>query len=83
MAALMSGSWDLSKSNIEAYLKADQPYDCAGAFKIESQGLRLMESVESKDPSALVGLPLIALCSALEYLGYFGHDFWGQFNVFN
>ncbi|WP_154224583.1 Maf family protein [Marinicella rhabdoformis] len=59
-----------SQAVIEHYLHLDQPYDCAGSFKIESQGLRLMHSVESTDPSALVGLPLIALCSALTTLGY-------------
>ncbi len=60
----------LTAQQIESYLKSDQPYDCAGAFKIESQGLRLMQSVQSNDPSALVGLPLIALCDALDSLGF-------------
>lgn len=60
----------LTPEQIERYLLIDQPYDCAGAFKIESQGLRLMQSVQSKDPSALVGLPLIALCDALESMDF-------------
>ena len=46
------------------YLEADAPYDCAGSAKIESLGIALVESVESTDPSALIGLPLIALARA-------------------
>ena len=60
----------LTADTIASYLLNDQPYDCAGSFKVESQGLRLMRSVESNDPSALVGLPLIALCRALDKLFY-------------
>lgn len=50
---------------IEAYLEADRPYDCAGAAKIESLGIALVERVDSADPTALVGLPLIALVELL------------------
>ena len=50
-------------------MAADQPLDCAGGFKVESQGLTLFEAVHSTDPSALLGLPLIALCSALRQTG--------------
>ncbi len=50
---------------IDAYLDADRPYDCAGAAKIESLGIALVERVESPDPTALVGLPLIALVDLL------------------
>lgn len=46
---------------IEAYLKQDQPYDCAGSYKIERAGLMLIESVNSADHSAIQGLPLISL----------------------
>jgi len=54
---------------IEAYLAADAPYDCAGAAKIESLGIALVEQVESADPTALVGLPLIALTDLLAEFG--------------
>ena len=54
---------------IEAYLAADAPYDCAGAAKIESLGIALVERVESADPTALIGLPLIALVDLLAEFG--------------
>lgn len=54
---------------IEAYLRADQPYDCAGAAKIESLGIALVRRVDSDDPTALVGLPLIALVDLLAEFG--------------
>ena len=58
----------LSSAEIEAYLKADTPYDCAGSFKAESLGVSLFESVKSDDPSALIGLPLIKLSQMLRDL---------------
>ena len=58
----------LSNAEIEAYLKADTPYDCAGSFKAESLGISLFESVRSDDPSALIGLPLIKLSQLLRDL---------------
>ena len=54
----------------EAYLKHDEPYDCAGSFKLEGAGFVLFESVRTNDPTALIGLPLIALSAALRELGY-------------
>jgi septum formation protein len=60
---------DLSAEALEAYLRIDLPYDCAGSAKIESLGICLVQSVHSDDPSALVGLPLIALTSMLAQLG--------------
>ncbi len=60
---------NLPKEKLEAYLRADQPYDCAGAAKIESLGIVLIESAESSDPTALVGLPLIRLTSMLSAAG--------------
>ncbi|ETN92283.1 Maf-like protein YceF [Gammaproteobacteria bacterium MOLA455] len=60
---------DLSSTEIEAYLIADTPYDCAGSFKAESLGVSLFESVTSVDPSALIGLPLIKLSQLLRDLG--------------
>jgi septum formation protein len=55
----------LSRDTIEAYLNSDKPYDCAGSAKIESLGIALVERVSSDDPSALIGLPLIALIGLL------------------
>lgn len=60
---------NLSTSQLEAYLRADQPYDCAGAAKIESLGIALIQSVKSDDPTALIGLPLIRLTSMLASAG--------------
>ena len=56
---------NLPLDRLEAYLRAEQPYDCAGAAKIESLGITLVESVTSDDPTALIGLPLIRLTSML------------------
>ncbi len=56
----------LSQAIIEAYLKTEQPYNCAGAFKSEGLGTMLLESIQSQDPTALIGLPLIRLCQFLE-----------------
>jgi septum formation protein len=58
-----------SDAAIEAYLGADAPYDCAGAAKIESLGIALVERVASADPTALVGLPLVALVDLLAEAG--------------
>jgi MAF protein len=55
----------LSTTEIDAYLHRERPYDCAGAFKSEALGIALMRSLESKDPTALIGLPLIRLCEML------------------
>lgn len=54
----------------EAYLKHDEPYDCAGSFKIEGAGFVLFESVTSDDPTALIGLPMIWVAGRLLQLGY-------------
>lgn len=59
----------LSDAAIEAYLLADRPYDCAGSAKVESLGIALLEAVESDDPTALVGLPLIRSCALLRRAG--------------
>ena len=59
----------LPVEQLDAYLLADTPYDCAGAAKIESLGITLLESVRSDDPTALVGLPLIRLTSMLAACG--------------
>ena len=59
----------LPRAALEAYLNAEQPYDCAGAAKIEALGIVLVESVASDDPTALIGLPLIRLTSMLAQCG--------------
>ncbi len=59
----------LERAQIERYLLADRPYDCAGSAKIEALGIALVEKVESEDPSALIGLPLIALVTLLRNIG--------------
>lgn len=55
----------LTDAQIEAYLKKEQPYDCAGSAKSESLGIALMECMDSPDPTALIGLPLMALTEML------------------
>ena len=60
---------DLSDEEIEAYLRAEQPYDCAGSAKSEGLGIALLESIDSDDPTALVGLPLIRTCRMLRAAG--------------
>jgi septum formation protein len=59
----------LAEADIEAYLRAEQPYDCAGSAKSEGLGIALLESIESDDPTALVGLPLIRTCRMLRAAG--------------
>ena len=59
----------LPPAQLDAYLRAERPYDCAGAAKIESLGITLVESVRSDDPTALIGLPLIRLTSMLAACG--------------
>jgi septum formation protein len=54
----------------DAYLRHDEPYDCAGSFKIEGAGFVLFESVSTDDPTALIGLPMIWLAGTLQKLGY-------------
>lgn len=60
---------ELSDAAIEAYLKADRPYDCAGSAKVESLGIALLDAVVSDDPTALIGLPLIRTCALLRRAG--------------
>ena len=54
----------------ESYLRHDEPYDCAGSFKIEGAGFVLFESVRTDDPTALIGLPMIWVSDVLLELGY-------------
>ena len=59
----------LRDAEIEHYLRAEQPYDCAGSAKSEGLGIALLDSIESTDPTALVGLPLIQTCRLLREAG--------------
>jgi septum formation protein len=59
----------LDDDEIENYLRAEEPYDCAGSARSEGLGIALLESIESDDPSALVGLPLIRTCRMLRAAG--------------
>jgi len=59
----------LDDPRIEAYLRKEQPYDCAGSAKSEGLGIALIARMETEDPTALVGLPLIALSEMLERAG--------------
>jgi len=65
---------NLADEELDAYLRIEQPYDCAGSAKNEGLGIALIESIESSDPTALTGLPLIALCTMLRRAGisFFG-----------
>ena len=59
----------LDEQRIQAYLKKEQPYDCAGAAKSEGLGIALIARIETDDPTSLIGLPLIALGEMLERAG--------------
>lgn len=59
----------LSEHEIENYLRTEEPYDCAGSAKSEGLGIALLESINSDDPTALVGLPLIRTCSMIRAAG--------------
>lgn len=60
---------DLSDNEIERYLRAEQPYDCAGSAKSEGLGIALLDAIHSDDPTALIGLPLIRTCRMLRAAG--------------
>lgn len=60
---------ELSDAEIEAYLQAETPYDCAGSAKSEGLGIALLESIDNDDPTALVGLPLIRTCRMIQAAG--------------
>lgn len=69
LAAVKVTFLDLSDDEIENYLLAEQPYDCAGSAKSEGLGIALLASIDSDDPTALVGLPLIRTCQMLRAAG--------------
>jgi septum formation protein len=61
---------ELSAAEIERYVARERPYDCAASFRAESLGIALFECIESRDPTALIGLPLIWLAGALRAAGF-------------
>lgn len=60
---------DLSREEIERYVRAEEPYDCAGSAKSEGLGVSLLASMDNDDPTALIGLPLITTCKLLRAAG--------------
>jgi septum formation protein len=60
---------DLPDEELDAYLRIEQPYDCAGSAKNEALGIAILERIDSSDPTALTGLPLIALTGMLRHAG--------------
>jgi septum formation protein len=60
---------DLSDIEIDRYLRLEEPYDCAGSAKAETLGIALLDAIESDDPTALIGLPLIRTCHLLRQAG--------------
>lgn len=60
----------LTEQEIDRYVEVERPFDCAGGFRAEGLGIALFESIESRDPTALIGLPLIWLACALRRAGF-------------
>ncbi len=60
----------LDQAELERYVVADQPMDCAGSYKLECRGIALFERIDSADQTAIIGLPLMALCGVLREIGY-------------
>jgi len=60
----------LSRTEIERYVDAEQPFDCAGSFKSEGLGIALFDAIETQDPTALIGLPMIATARLLRSAGF-------------
>ncbi len=69
LAAVQVVFRDLSDEEIERYLRAEQPYDCAGSARSEGLGISLLDRIDSDDPTALIGLPLIRTCRLLRAAG--------------
>jgi septum formation protein len=69
LAAVSVKFRDLTDPEIEAYLRAEEPYDCAGSAKSEGLGIALLDAIDNDDPTALVGLPLIRTCQMLREAG--------------
>ncbi len=60
----------LARDQIERYVAADEPLDCAGSYKLESRGIGLFESIQSADHTAITGLPLLAVSTLLRQVGW-------------
>lgn len=60
---------ELTDTEIDRYLRKDQPYNCAGSFRSESLGITLFQRMYGDDPTALMGLPLIRLSQMLQQAG--------------
>ncbi len=60
----------LSRTEVERYVAADHPVDCAGSYKLEERGITLFERIESEDQTAVTGLPLMALAGILRAFGF-------------
>lgn len=60
----------LSAAEIARYVNADQPLDCAGSYKLEALGVSLFDSIDAADHTAIIGLPLLAICRVLRQLGF-------------
>lgn len=60
----------LTRAEVERYVEADRPLDCAGSYKLEARGIALFERIDCRDHSAITGLPLIALTTLLRERGY-------------
>ena len=69
LAAVRVKFRDLTDDEIENYLQREKPYDCAGSAKSEGLGIALLASIDSDDPTALIGLPLIRTCQMLRAAG--------------
>ncbi len=69
LAAVVVRFRNFGDDEIETYLRAERPYDCAGSAKSEALGIAMLESIDNDDPSALVGLPLIRTCRLLRAAG--------------
>jgi septum formation protein len=69
LAAVKVTFRDLTDAEIESYLKAEAPYDCAGSAKSEGLGIALLAAIDNDDPTALIGLPLIRTCHMLRAAG--------------
>lgn len=61
---------ELKENEIESYISIEQPLECAGSFKAEGLGISLITSIESDDPYAILGVPLLHLCKLLRNVGY-------------
>ncbi len=69
LAQIMVRFRDLSDAEIEAYLRAEEPYDCAGSAKSEGLGIALLDAIDNDDPTALIGLPMIRTTRLLRAAG--------------